>query len=104
MTFIEKGNCMKRVDQLIRLKATGTPAELASRLGMSKRSVKNIIGDMRKMGASIYYCFRQRSYCYEGEVEFFFGYFDVDGKEIFGGKGTLTFGGRNFAFKIRNLR
>jgi hypothetical protein len=91
MTFIEKLRCIERVDQLIRLRATGSPTELANRLNISKRSVHNLLEDMRNMGASIYYCHRQRSYCYELEMQFVFGFQDGKGKQIFGGMKATFF-------------
>lgn len=98
MTFIEKLKCIERVDQLIRLKATGTPQELAKRLNMSKRSVCNLINEMRDMGAEIEYCTRHRSYCYERELHFIFGFLDVDGNRIFGGTGDFNIWVQDFCF------
>ena len=87
MTFIERLKCLDRLDQLIRLKATGSPRELAERLGISKRSIHNLLEDMKNLGASIYYCSQRRSYCYERELEFIYGFRDESGKQVFGGSG-----------------
>jgi hypothetical protein len=64
MSFIEKLRQIERVDQLIRLKGTGTPANLASRLGISENSVYNLLNILRSLGADIYYCEQRQSYCY----------------------------------------
>ncbi|MEM8527240.1 MAG: HTH domain-containing protein [Bacteroidota bacterium] len=90
MKLLEDLKRIERVDRLIRLKATGSPKELAVRLGISKRSIYNIIENMKAMGASIYYCHRQRSYCYERELEFIYGFRDGEGKKIFGGNGDFN--------------
>lgn len=70
MTLIEKLREIERLDQLIRLKSTGSPSELASRLQRSERSVYQLINMMKNMGAPVYYCNNQRSYCYRYGVEF----------------------------------
>jgi predicted DNA-binding transcriptional regulator YafY len=57
-------NKIERLDFLIRLKATGTPDQLASRLGMSKRSVINYLKLMRDNGAPIKFCHIRQSYYY----------------------------------------
>lgn len=64
MRFTEKIEVVKRIDQLIRIKATGTSRELAKRLGISKTTVYEIIEIMKFMGADIDYCNKQRSFFY----------------------------------------
>ena len=70
MKFFKKVNQLQRVDQLIRLKATGTPEQLANRLEISKRTVFELIAFMKSLNAPIYYCYSRRSYCYEYPVQF----------------------------------
>ncbi len=53
--------------KLADLRYTGSPAELAVRLGISERSVKRIIGDMRKGGQRIRYSRPNFSYVRENE-------------------------------------
>ena len=55
----------ERLDQLIRLKATGSPQELADKFNRSKRTMQRIIEEMKKVGCPIYYNRYRRSYCYE---------------------------------------
>ncbi|MEM1319267.1 MAG: hypothetical protein AAGG75_03370 [Bacteroidota bacterium] len=80
---------VERLDQLIRLKSTGTPKKLAVRLGISERSVHRLIEMMKDMEAPIYYCIARQSYCYECDVEFRFGFYlkDSTPKELYGGTG-----------------
>lgn len=85
MTFIEKVALIDRLDQLIRLKATGKPIQLAEKLCISKRSVHNLIEDMRTLGAEIYYCPERKSYCYETEVTFICRFQPRNTKSFFGG-------------------
>jgi len=56
MTFLEKLNAIERLDQLIRLKATGSPDTIANQLGISRRAVFNLINLMKGMNAPIEYC------------------------------------------------
>jgi hypothetical protein len=58
---------IERIDQLIRMKATGRPTQLANRLGMSKRSVINYINLMKENGAPIKFCNSRQSYYYDEE-------------------------------------
>ena len=55
MKFLEQMQLLERIDQLIKLKATGTPAELAARLGVSERTVYNILETLRDLGVAINY-------------------------------------------------
>lgn len=60
------------IDKLIQKKATGTPSQLANRIGVSRRTVIEYIKVMRSLGAPIYYSKSRNSYCYEGQ-----GYFNI---------------------------
>lgn len=75
MNLLEKLECIKRIDQLIRLKATGKPKEFAKRLKVSRSNLYYIIEFMKNQGAEIYYCSERESFCYEKEVYFYFGFF-----------------------------
>jgi len=74
MDILEKIHRIERIDQLIKMKATGTPAQLARRLGTSERTIYEIIKLMKKIGAPIYYCRYRKSYCYRKDVSFSFGF------------------------------
>jgi len=103
MTFIERLECIDRLDQLIRLKATGSPKELAEKLNISKRSIHNLLEDMKNLGASIYYCSRRRSYCYKRELQFIYGFREENGKRIFGGCGNFNTWGQDFCINSLHL-
>ena len=63
-------NRIERLDRLIRMKATGTPDQLAERLGMSKRSVINYLNLMKENGAPIKFSYSRQSYFYDEEGTF----------------------------------
>ncbi|MTI26467.1 HTH domain-containing protein [Fulvivirga kasyanovii] len=67
MNFIEK---IERLDLKIREGSTGNAAQLAKKLGTSKRSVFNYLKWMKDNGAPITYSRIRKSYIYEHDVEF----------------------------------
>ncbi len=75
---------IERVDQLIRLKATGSPHDLARRLAISEASLYRLIDTLREMGAPIEFSFCYQSYIYSSEVKFICGFFlkELSNKEI----------------------
>lgn len=76
MTVIMKNiELMERIDQLVRMKATGTPVELAKRLGISKTKLYRTIKTMKALNAPLEYDFGIQSYVYIKTVGFKFGFF-----------------------------
>jgi len=67
---------MEQIDQLIRLQATGTPENLANRLGISKAKLFRLIGVMKELNAPIEYSIHTTSYVYEESVGFSFGFYN----------------------------
>jgi len=65
MKFFEQMKRFERIDQLVRLKATGAPKELASKLNISERRMYDLINAMKEMGAPITYSHQRQSYYYE---------------------------------------
>jgi hypothetical protein len=73
---------MEQIDQLIRLRASGTPQEFAKHLNISKASLHRILEIMKELGAPIEYSLTNQSYIFTYEVEFFCGFYPEDmGKE-----------------------
>ena len=70
-TYFEK---ISRIDRLIRLKATGSPADLAQRLKISESGLYRYIGYMRLMGAPIIFCKSRNSYVYTDNGKFQVGF------------------------------
>ncbi len=67
MQRINRENLKVRILRLADLKSTGSPDDLAYRLGISKRSVKRIVSEIREEGQMIRYCPLRRSYVTEKE-------------------------------------
>lgn len=66
---------LHRIDQLIRMKATGQPHELADRLEVSPSTLYEYIDIMRNvLLAPIRYCNIRRSYVYESDGKLFIGF------------------------------
>ncbi|WP_340153947.1 hypothetical protein [uncultured Marivirga sp.] len=66
---------LNRIDQLIRMKATGQPHELASRLEISPSTLYEYIEIMRSvLLAPIRYCHIKRSYVYEKDGKLHIGF------------------------------
>ncbi|MEQ1746799.1 MAG: hypothetical protein ABMA02_15305 [Saprospiraceae bacterium] len=80
---------LQRLDHLIRTRATGTPCDLADRLGTSKRDVCRIIADLREQGFPIGYDREGGTYYYKEPVK-------LDVSIAVGGKKLLSIqGGEN---------
>jgi DNA-binding Lrp family transcriptional regulator len=67
MPRINRDNLKVRILKLIELKSTGSPEDLASRLGISPRSAKRLVSEMREGGLNIKYCQILESYINENE-------------------------------------
>ncbi len=82
---------LDRVDQLIRMKATGRPNQLAKRLQVSEATVFRIIDTMKELNAPIYYDLTRQSYLYSETTTFKCGFYleeldDQTERNIFGGQ------------------
>ncbi|WP_128755371.1 HTH domain-containing protein [Aquimarina sediminis] len=75
---------IERIDQLIRLQATGSPEKLASRLGISRAKVYRLIDTMKELNAPVAYDFACQSFIYTKNVHYRFGFIDseLDHNEI----------------------
>lgn len=63
---------IKRIDGLIRRKATGTPTTFADKMGISKRRIYEYIVELKELGAPIEYNRNRGSYEYAED-----GFFDI---------------------------
>lgn len=73
---------LERIDQLIRLKATGRPKQLAKRLEVSEATVFRMIDTMKEMNAPICYDLTRQSYIYTETTRFKCGFYmeELDAK------------------------
>ena len=69
MIAIKYINRLKRIDQLIRLEATGNPKELATKLNISERQLYRYINDLKETGVKIIFNHNINSYTYLTENE-----------------------------------
>ena len=67
-------NRIKQIDGLIRTGCTGSPGELAEKVGLSESMIYNYINYMRDVGAPIAYSKKQKTYYYLYRVEFSYGF------------------------------
>lgn len=65
MNNFEKNNMLERLDQLIRLKATGNAKQISEKLHISERTVYYLIEKLKDNGCPIYYDKYLDSYCYK---------------------------------------
>jgi len=65
---------IERIDQLVRMQATGAPEDFAYRLGISKTKLYRTINIMRDLKAPVSYDISLQSFIYEEEVGFRFGF------------------------------
>jgi DNA-binding IclR family transcriptional regulator len=72
--MLKQAERIQRIHELIRRKATGTPKELATRLGISARQLYNLLDLMKELGAPILYSNTLCSYYYEHEVAWSIGF------------------------------
>jgi biotin operon repressor len=62
MKRINKESMKVRILRLADLQSTGSPSDLAFKLGISPRSVKRIVSEIRNNGQRIRYCPLRHSY------------------------------------------
>jgi predicted DNA-binding transcriptional regulator YafY len=70
MYYDETLRRIKFIDQLIRIKGTGTAEKLAQRVGVSRATVYVYLNLMKENGAPIKFCKFRQSYFYDEEGSF----------------------------------
>lgn len=65
---------LQNLDRLIRIKATGTPQQLADKLSISERTLYETLELMKDLGAPIKYCRHSQRYYYTDEGGFDFSF------------------------------
>jgi predicted DNA-binding transcriptional regulator YafY len=74
MPAIKYINRLKAIDQLIKLKMTGSPKELATKLEISERQVFRYIENLKELGGKIEFDRFLNSYVYSTEIELLMTY------------------------------
>lgn len=62
--------CLKRIDYFIQKKGTGTPQQLAARLGVTERCLYKYLNVMKECGAPIKFSNSRQSYYYDEDGHF----------------------------------
>lgn len=85
MSLLKYVERLKRMDDLIRRKATGSSQEFASKLGVSQSQLFQDLKEMRELGAPVSFCNSRRSYVYETDGRLLLS-FSSEASQIKGGK------------------
>jgi predicted DNA-binding transcriptional regulator YafY len=72
-----------RLDYLIHLKSTGTPANCANKIGISERSLYDYLKMLKEMGAPIKFSRNRGTYYYGEEGRFRISFISRDQTEKF---------------------
>lgn len=93
--LIQQIELIERIDQLIRMKATGCPKEFANDMNISKASLYRLIETMKELGAPIEYSIIKQSFVYVDHVNFICGFYFkelsyIEVKQINGGFNNLS--------------
>ena len=91
---------IERIDQLIRLKATGRPKQLADRLEVSEATMFRMIETMKELNAPICYDLARQSYVYTETTSFKCGFY---GEELDASTERSLSGGNCFEHMKRLL-
>ena len=75
-SILQQLELMERMDQLIRMEATGSPKQFANRLGISKTTLYRMINTMKELEAPLLYDNTVQSFVYEEPVGFSFGFYE----------------------------
>ena len=68
MSIIKYIDRLNQIDQLIRLKSTGTPKELAEKLNISEALLYKTLNEMKELGAPICYDKVSSTYYYSKQI------------------------------------
>ncbi len=69
MKIFEYIDRLNRIHYLIKKKQTGSPKNLAEKLGISLSHLHNMIAELKERGAPINYCRVKRAYYYKNDFE-----------------------------------
>ncbi len=83
LKYIER---LKRMDDLIRRRATGKANEFAEKLGISRSQLMQDVKELREMGAPIEFCQTNQSYIFTRPCSL-----SIDLDKVKGGKNILSF-------------
>lgn len=85
MSFLKYIERLKRMDQLIRRRSTGTADEFADKMGICRSVLMDHLREMKDMGAPIAYCKIHGSYYYAQECRLKLCFDKEELREVKGG-------------------
>jgi biotin operon repressor len=74
MTLLKYIERLEQMDQLIRMKATGSSKEFADKLGISRILMMQELNVLKELGADIAYDKKRQTYYYKKRMKLFFGF------------------------------
>jgi biotin operon repressor len=86
MEFIKLGNYINHFDLCLRQERTGPAAEFAQKLGISERTLRNHLQQLRDLGVGIEFDYYRKTYKYTQKGRLKFGFDAEEMKLIKGGK------------------
>ena len=98
MSLLKYVDRLKRMDDLIRRKATGTPVEFSRKLGICKSMLMINLTELKQMGAPLKYDHSNQTYCYDRTCRLIFE-FKLDQENL-----KVIKGGENFFCDSNNIR
>ncbi len=79
---------LKRMDDLIRRKATGSTEEFSQKLNISRSQLLQDLKEMKELGAPVDYCHTSRSYLYTRECRVILNF---ESSKVLGGMQVAEF-------------
>ncbi|MCI4667043.1 MAG: hypothetical protein MRZ79_02705 [Bacteroidia bacterium] len=65
---------LEQIDQLIRMRSTGSPKAFSKKLGLSESQLYRILDAMKALNAPISYCKYRQTYYYQLDGRFYLGF------------------------------
>lgn len=87
MNFLKLKKYVDQLDSLLKQGCAGTASELAQKLGVSERTIRNHLQQLRDMGIEIVYDPKQKTYKYPSRGSIIFMFSPEDMNQIKGGGG-----------------
>jgi biotin operon repressor len=74
MSIIKQKNRLERIDQILRQKNSGPSHEFASKIGISRTTLMDILDELRTIGFPIVYNHASKNYEYEYDGRLIFSF------------------------------
>jgi hypothetical protein len=88
MSLIKYIERLKRMDDLIRRRATGNSQEFANKMEVSTSQLFQDLKEMKELGAPIEYCTKRKAYCYKKDCRLILDF--KESTHLKGGNGCFS--------------